>query len=352
MTQISRGRSGTSTGFWRATAAAVLALTVAAAPVASHAGEDLDAIVARGVIKVGVGSQPGFFAPDANGEWKGFFIDFGRALAVTVFNDPTKVEFTSSSPQQRLPALQAGEFDILLSGVTQTISRSFQLGFHFGPTVFYDGQGLLVRKDLGVTSGADLDGATIGVQSGTTGELNIADFFRKNGKTFTPVTIEDTNEFLAALESGRVDAITQDASDLGIKQTQLKNPEDFILLPERLSKEPLAPAIRHGDDRWLEIVNWTVWATIQAEELGITQANVDDFLKSEDPLVQRFLGTDPALGEAIGLDPKFAYNIIKAVGNYGEIFERNIGKDSIFKWERGYNSLWTDGGLLYAPAWR
>lgn len=333
-----------------ATTAALLGLAAAAPAV--QAGADLDAIVQRGVIKVGVGSQPGFFAPDASGEWKGFFVDFGRALAVTVFNDPTKVEFTSSSPQQRLPALQSGEFDILLSGVTQTISRSFQLGFHFGPTIFYDGQGILLRKDIGVTTAAELDGATIGVQSGTTGELNIADFFRKNGTTFTPVTIEDTNEFLAALESGRVDAITQDSSDLGIKQTQLANPDDYILLPERLSKEPLAPAIRHGDDRWLEIVNWTVWATIQAEELGITQANVDEFVTSDDPLIQRFLGTDTALGEAIGLDPKFAYNIIKAVGNYGEIFERNVGKDSVFKWDRGYNSLWTDGGLLYAPAWR
>lgn len=352
MTLSYRPQAGNPARLWRATTAAVLALTVAMAPVASHAGETLDAITARGVIKVGVGSQPGFFAPDDQGVWKGFFVDFGRALAVTVFNDPTKVEFTSSSPQQRLPALQAGEFDILLSGVTQTITRSFQLGFNFGPTIFYDGQGLLVRKDLGITTGAELDGATIGVQSGTTGELNIADFFRKSGHTFTPVTIEDTNEFLAALESGRVDAITQDASDLGIKQTQLAKPDDYILLPERLSKEPLAPAIRQGDDKWLQIVNWTVWATIQAEELGITQSNVDTFLTSTDPLVQRFLGTDPALGEAIGLDPKFAYNIIKAVGNYGEIFERNVGKDSIFKWERGYNSLWTNGGLLYAPAWR
>jgi general L-amino acid transport system substrate-binding protein len=336
----------------RLTAAVLVATTTAFIPLAAHAGATLDAIKARGVIKVGVGSQPGFFAPDANGRWQGFFIDFGRALAITVFNDPEKVEFTSSSPQQRLPALQSGEFDVLLSGVTVTINRAFNLGFHFGPTIFYDGQGLLVRKDLGVTKGADLDGATIGIQSGTTGELNIADFFKKNGKTFTPVTIEDTNEFLQALESGRVDAITQDASDLGIKQTQLKNPNDYVLLPERLSKEPLAPAIAGGDDRWLEIVNWTVNATIQAEELGITQANVDSFLTSEDPLIQRFLGTDPSLGEAIGLDPKFAYNIIKAVGNYGEIFERNLGPDTPFKWERGYNNIWTNGGLLYSPPFR
>lgn len=337
----------------RLSTAALVALSFGAMTMGTAvAGPTLDAIKVRGVIKVGVGSQPGFFAPDSNGRWQGFFVDFGRALAITVFNDPEKVEFTSSSPQQRLPALQSGEFDVLLSGVTVTITRAFDLGFHFGPTVFYDGQGLLVRKDLGVTKGADLDGATIGVQSGTTGELNIADFFRKNGKTFTPVTIEDTNEFLQALESGRVDAITQDSSDLGIKQTQLQKPDDYILLPERLSKEPLAPAIAGGDDQWLEIVNWTVNATLQAEEWGITSANVDEFLTSEDPAIRRFLGVDTALGEAIGLDPKFAYNIIKTVGNYGEIFNRNLGPDTPFKWDRGYNKLWTDGGLLYSPPLR
>jgi general L-amino acid transport system substrate-binding protein len=331
----------------------VTALALLALPVASaQAGPTLDAIKARGTIKVGVGTSPGFFAPDSTGRWQGFFVDFGRALAVTVFNDPNKVEFTSSSPQQRLPALQAGEFDILLSGVTETITRAFKLGFHFGPVVFYDGQGLLVKKSLGVTKGVDLDGATIGVQSGTTGELNIADFFRKTKKTFKPVVIEDTKEFHAALESGRVDALTQDASDLAITRTQLAKPDDYVLLPERLSKEPLAPAIKAGDDRWLEIVNWTVYATIQAEEYGITQANVDEFLKSDDPGIKRFLGVDKSLGEAIGLDPKFAYNIIKAVGNYSEIFDRNIGPKTKVGFERGYNALWTKGGLLYAPPFR
>lgn len=220
-----------------------------------------------------------------------------------MFGDPEKVEFTNSSPQQRLPALQAGEFDILLSGVTVIITRAFQLGFHFGPTIFYDGQGILVRKDIGMTKAAELDGATIGVQSGTTGELNIADFFRKTGKKFTPVTIEDIGQFINALETGRVDAITQDSSDLVGKRTQLKKPDDYIILPERLSKEPLAPAITGGDDRWLEIVNWTVNATIQADEWGITSKNVDEFLKSQDPAVQRFLGVDPSLAQAIGLDP-------------------------------------------------
>jgi len=319
---------------------------------AAWAGPTLDAIKQRGSIKVGVGTSPGFFAPDSNGKWQGFFVDFGRALAVTVFGDAEKVSFTSSSPQQRLPALQAGEFDILLSGVTQTATRSFKLGFHFGPIVFYDGQGLLVKKALGVSKAAELDGATIGIQSGTTGELNIADFFRKTKKSFKPVVIEETKEFVNALETGRVDALTQDASDLALRRIQLGKPDDYVLLPERLSKEPLAPAVRSGDDRWLEIVNWTVYATIQAEEYGITQANIDEFLKSEDPGIKRFLGVDKSLGEALELDPKFAYNIVKAVGNYGEIFERNIGKKSKVGFERGYNQPWSQGGLLYSPPFR
>jgi general L-amino acid transport system substrate-binding protein len=338
-----------SGGRWRKALAASLLVASSFATTFAYAGPTLDKIKERGAIKVGVGTTPGFFAPDDNGRWQGFFIDYGRALAITVFNDPEKVEFTNSSPQQRLPALQAGEFDVLLSGVTVTISRAFQLGFHFGPTIFYDGQGILVRKDLGVTTAADLDGATIGVQSGTTGELNIADFFRRTGKKFTPVTIEDTGEFINALETGRVDAITQDSSDLVGKRTQLKAPDDYVVLPERLSKEPLAPAIAGGDDRWLEIVNWTVNATIQAEEWGITSANVDEFLKSEDPAIQRFLGVDPSLAEAIGLDPKWAYNIIKTVGNYGEIWDRHLKP---LGWERGYNQLWTAGGLLYSPPFR
>jgi general L-amino acid transport system substrate-binding protein len=334
---------------WTKLVTATAALATALVSTSAIAGPTLDRINQRGAIKVGVGTTPGFFAPDSNGRWQGFFIDYGRALSIAVFGDPEKVEFTSSSPQQRLPALQAGELAILLSGVTVTITRAFQLGFHFGPTIFYDGQGLLVRKDLGVEKAADLDGATIGIQSGTTGELNIADFFRKTGHSFTPVTIEDTGEFIAALESGRVDAITQDSSDLVGKLTQLKKPDDYVVLPERLSKEPLAPAIAGGDDRWLEIVNWTVNATIQAEEWGITSQNVDEFLKSEDPAIQRFLGVDKSLGEAIGLDPKWAYNIIKTVGNYGEIFDRHLKP---LGWERGYNSLWTDGGLLYSPPFR
>jgi general L-amino acid transport system substrate-binding protein len=339
--------------FVRGAAAAIAALAVGVvAAVPAQAGATLDKIKERGLIRVGVGSQPGFFSPDANGKWQGFFVDFGRALAVTVFNDPNKVEFTNSSPQQRLPALQAGQFDVLLSGVTETITRAFKLNFHFGPVVFYDGQGILVKKSLGVTKASDLDGATIGVQSGTTGELNIADFFKKVNKTYKSVVIEDTNTFTQALLSGRVDALTQDGSDLGLRRAALPNPDDFVLLPERLSKEPLAPAVLGGDDRWLEIVNWTVYATIQAEEFGITSQNVDSFLTSDDPAIKRFLGVDASLGEAIGLDPKFAYNIIKNVGNYGEIFERNLGKSTKIGFDRGLNRLWTDGGLVYSPPFR
>ncbi|MGJ4856485.1 transporter substrate-binding domain-containing protein [Labrys sp. La1] len=340
-------------GFRRNAGIAIAALAagfIAAAP--AQAGPTLDKIKERGVIKVGVGSQAGFFAPDANGRWQGFFVDFGRALAITVFNDPDKVEFTNSSPQQRLPALQAGQFDILLSAVTQTITRAFKLNFHFGPVVFYDGQGILAKKSLGVTKAAELDGATIGVQSGTTGEQNIADFFKKAGKTYKSVVIEDTATFTQALTSGRVDALTQDGTDLGLRRAALPNPDEYVLLPERLSKEPLAPAVLGGDDRWLEIVNWTVYATIQAEEFGITSENVDSFLTSEDPAIKRFLGVDPSLGQAIGLDPKFAYNIIKKVGNYGEIFERNLGKSTKIGFDRGLNNLWTKGGLIYSPPFR
>jgi general L-amino acid transport system substrate-binding protein len=236
--------------------------------------------------------------------------------------------------------------------VTITITRAFHLNFHFGPVVFYDGQGILVKKSLGVKKATDLDGATIGVQSGTTGELNIADFFKKTGKTYKSVVIEDSNTFTQALLSGRVDALTQDSSDLGLRRAALPNPDDYELLPERLSKEPLAPTVLGGDDRWLEIVNWTVYATFQAEELGINSQNIDSFLNSTDPTVRRFLGVDTSLGQAIGLDPKFAYNIIKKVGNYEEIFESNLGKNTKIKFDRGLNNLWTHGGLLYSPPFR
>ncbi|ABC21583.1 amino acid ABC transporter substrate-binding protein [Rhodospirillum rubrum] len=333
--------------------AAALALCGLGFSSSAEAGETLDAIKARGVIKIGVGgNSPGFSAPDSAGRWQGFFIDIGRALAVTVFNDPEKAEFVNSSPQQRLPALQSGEFDILLSGVTQTITRATKLGFHFGPVVFYDGQGLLVPKKLGITKGSELDGATVCVQTGTTGELNIADFFRQHKISFKPVVIEESNEFLKAFASGRCDVLTQDSSDLAIRRTLLPNAADYVLLPERISKEPLAPAIRYGDDRWLEIVNWTVYALIEAEELGITQATIDSFLGSDNPSIRRFLGVDPSLAEATGLDAKFAYNIIKALGNYGEVFERSVGKASKLGFERGYNQPWTQGGLLYSPPFR
>lgn len=336
----------------RLVGASLLAATSLGLAAPAMAGPTLDAIKQRGVIKVGVGTSPGFFAPDSNGRWQGFFVDFGRALSLAVFNDPEKVQFVASSPQQRLPALQSGEFDILLSGVTQTAVRSSKLGFHFGPVVFYDGQGLLVPKKLGVSKGTDLNGATVCVQTGTTGELNIADYFRQNKITFKPVVIEETSEFRKAFTSGRCDVLTQDSSDLAIARTQLPSPGDYVLLPDRISKEPLAPAVRYGDDQWLQIVNWVVYATIQAEEFGITKDNVDNFLKSDNPSIRRFLGVDPVVGEAFNLDPKTFYTIIKTLGNYGEIFERHVGKATPVGFERGYNQPWTSGGLLYSPPFR
>jgi len=329
-----------------------VALTAAFLTSTASAGPTLDAIKARGFIKAGVGTAPGFSAPDDAGRWKGFWVDFGRAYAAAVFNDPEKVQFTESSPQQRLPALQSGEFDILLSAVTQTFGRAHKLGFHFSPVLFYDGQGLLVPKKLGVTKGADLKGASVCIQTGTTGEANIADFFRRNNATFKPVVIETSPELLKAFAAGRCDVFTQDASDLAIKRTELPKPDDYVLLPERISKEPLVAAIRGGDDKWQEIVNWVSYATIAAEEFGITQANVDSFADTKDPDIRRFLGIDPGLGEAAGLDPKFIVNIIKAVGNYGEIFNRNVGAGTKLAFERGYNQPWTKGGLLYAPPFR
>ncbi|MFC7052027.1 amino acid ABC transporter substrate-binding protein [Hansschlegelia quercus] len=346
------GRGSPTVWTVRGLVATVLLLATALVSSAAKAGPTLDAIHKRGFIKAGVGSQPGFFAPDGAGRWQGFWIDIGRAIAITALGDPEKIEFVSSSPQQRLPALKSGEFDILLSGATQTITRATQQGFHFGPVAFYDGQGLLVPKAAGVSSGKDLDGATVCIQTGTTGEQNIADFFRKNGATFKPLTIEDTGEFLKALEANRCDALTQDGSDLGIKRTQLRNPDDYVLLPERISKEPLAPAVRWGDDRWLELVNWSVYALIQAEEFGITSANVDQFLENPDPSIRRFLGVDASVGTAAGVDPKFAYKIVKTLGNYGEVFDRNVGPETRIGFERGLNRLWTQGGLLYAPPFR
>jgi general L-amino acid transport system substrate-binding protein len=270
-----------------------------------------------------------------------------------VLGDPKKVKYVPLTAQQRFTALQSGEIDMLARNTTDTLSRDTQLGLNFAPTTYYDGQGFLVSKKLGVKSAKELNGATICVQPGTTTELNLADYFRANKMDFKPVVIEKLEEVENTFFSGRCDAFTDDSTSLaGTRATKAQNPDDYVILPERISKEPLAPAVRQGDEEWNDIVRWVVYALIEAEERGVTQKNVDQMLESDDPTIKRLLGTTPGMGKALGLDEKWAYNAIKQVGNYGEIFERNVGKNSPLKLDRGLNNLWTKGGLMYAMPFR
>jgi general L-amino acid transport system substrate-binding protein len=278
--------------------------------------------------------------------------DTGRAIAAAVFGDASKIKFVALTSQQRLTALQSKEIDVLCRNTTQTLTRETAAGINFCHVNYYDGQGFLVPKKLGVKSARELDGATICVLPGTTTEMNAADFFRKHNMKWKPVVIEQTTELNKAFFAGRCDCITSDASQLAAIRSVALNPDNYVLLPEIISKEPLCPVVRHGDDQWYDIVNWTVMALVQAEEFGMTSKNVDSMLKSKDPATQRFLGVTPGMGKALGLDEKWAYNIIKQVGNYGEIFERNVGPNTPLKLERGLNDLWTRGGLMYSAAFR
>jgi general L-amino acid transport system substrate-binding protein len=317
---------------------------------AAQAGPTLDKVKAAGQISCGVGTGiAGFGAPDSQGHWAGFNIDICRALSAAIFGTADKVKYVPLTAQQRFTALQSGEVDLLSNNTTDTLQRDTDLGLNFAPVVFYDGQGFMVAKKLGVKSAKELGGATICVQPGTTTELNLADYFRANKMEFKPVVIEKRDEVLNAFFSGRCDVYTSDSSALNADRlSQAPNPDDYVILPERISKEPLAPVVRHGDDQWDDIVRWVVYALIEAEERGITTKNVDDMAKSDDPNVKRMLGVTPGMGKALGLDEKWAYNEIKLVGNYGEIFDRNLGKDTELKFERGLNDLWKRGGLLYA----
>ena len=313
----------------------------------------LDEVRARGKIIVGVnGGVFGFSMPDDKGVWKGLDVDTAKAIAAAVFGDASKVEYKALTAVQRLPALQSKEIDVLCRNTTQTLTRTTINGLNFTQVNFYDGQGFLVPKKLGVKSAKELGGATICVLPGTTTEMNAADFFRKNKLKWKPVVIEQTAELSKAFFAGRCDCLTSDASQLAAHRSVSPNPEDYVLLPEIISKEPLAPVVRHGDDQWYDIVNWTVMALIQAEEFGITSKNVAQMMKSTDPQIQRFLGVTPGMGKALGLDNKWAYNIIKQVGNYGEIFERNVGPNTQLGLQRGLNDLWTKGGLMYAAPFR
>ena len=311
----------------------------------------LDDVKAKGFVQCGVNGAGllGFAATDDKGEWVGFDVDYCRAVAAAVFGDPTKVKFSPLNAKERFTALQSGEIDMLARNTTWTMSRDTSMGMIFAGTNYYDGQGFMVKKSLGVASAKDLGGASICVQTGTTTELNLADFYKNNSMTANSVVFEKQEEADAAYDSGRCDAYTTDASGLYSIRLKLTNPDDSVVLPEIISKEPLGPVVRQGDDQWFSIVKWTHYALLNAEEYGVTQANVDEMKSSENQDIKRLLGVDGTFGEGIGLGNDWAYNVIKAVGNYGESFERNIGSGSKLGIARGLNALWSKGGLQYAP---
>ena len=313
----------------------------------------LDEVRAKGFIQVGVnGGVYGFSQPDQKGVWKGLDVDTARAIAAAVFGDASKVKFSALTAVQRLPALQSKEIDVLCRNTTQTLTRETVNGLNFVHVNYYDGQGFLVPKNLGIKSAMELEGATVCVLPGTTTEMNAADFFRANNMRWKPVVIEQTAELNKAFFAGRCDVLTSDVSQLAAQRSVALNPDDYMLLPEVISKEPLCPVVRHGDDQWYDIVNWTVMALLEAEEIGINSGNVDGMLKSKDPKIMRFLGVIPGMGKALGLDEKWAYNIVKQVGNYDEIFERNVGKNTKLGLARGLNALWNQGGIMYPAAFR
>ncbi|KPF44019.1 amino acid ABC transporter substrate-binding protein [Rhizobium sp. G187] len=313
----------------------------------------LDDVKAKGFVQCGVNGSnlAGFGAQDSSGNWTGLDVDLCKSVAAAVFGDATKVKFTPLSAKDRFPALQSGEIDMLARNTTWSASRDSQLGFDFRAVNYYDGQGFMVSKKLDVKSALELSGAAVCVQSGTTTELNLADYFKANGMEYNPVVFEKQEEVDAAYQSGRCDVYTTDQSGLYSIRLSLANPADHVILPEIISKEPLGPAVRQNDSKWFDVVTFAHYALVTAEDFGITQANVDEMVKSENPDIKRFLGEekDQTIGKDLGLDEKWAYNIIKQVGNYGESFERNVGQGSPLKIERGLNALWSKGGLQYAP---
>lgn len=327
----------------------ILALAVGFAAQSASA-QTLKAVKDRGILNCGAnGTLAGFGLPDAQGKWHGLDVDVCRAIAAAIFNDPNKVKFTPLSAKDRFTALQSGEIDVLSRNTTWTSSRDTSLGLNFTGVDFYDGQGFMVRKALKVNSALELNGASVCVQQGTTTELNLADYFRAHKMQLKTVTFATANEAVKSYDAGRCDAYTTDSSGLYAERLRLANPDDHIILPEIISKEPLGPVVRHGDDQWFDIVKWVLFAMLNAEELGITQKNVDGMMKSTNPAIKRFVGTEGSYGEQLGLTKDWGVRIIKAVGNYGEAFERNVGKGSPLKIDRGLNKLWNQGGIQYAP---
>ena len=330
--------------------ALVAAGAMATAP--AHAGKTLDAIKARGQLVCGVNpSLPGFSAADSQGNWSGLDVDVCKAIAATVLSDAAKIKWTPLNASQRFAVLQSGEIDVLSRNTTWTLTRDASLGLHFTGVTYYDGQGFMVPKKSKITSAKNLKGATVCVQSGTTTEKNLNDYSKSMKLNIKPVVFDTQEATNKAYFAGRCQAYTTDASGLAsVRNKEATNPDDHLILPELISKEPLGPSVRRGDDEFFAIVKWVVFALIEAEEYGITQANVDQLkASSQDPVVQRILGTSEDTGKLLGLDKDWAYRAIKAVGNYGEIFERNVGPKTALKLPRGANNLWNKGGFMYAP---
>src|SRR3954451_1507128 len=331
-----------------ATIAVGLAATLMAS--AASAQATLNNVKQKGYLQCGANpALAGFGVPDAKGNWTGFDVEYCRAIASAIFNDPTKVRFIPLSAKDRFTALQSGEVDVLARNSTWSMSRDTQLGLDFPAVNYYDGQGFMVRKKLGVASAKELSGASVCTQQGTTTELNLADFFRANNLKYEVVAFATADETFKAYEAGRCDAFTTDASGLYAERLKASNADDHIVLPEIISKEPLGIATRQGDAQWGDIVRWTHAAMLNAEELGVTKANVDQMKASQNPEIKRLLGTEGKYGEAVGLTNDWAVRIIQPVGNYGETFEKNVGQGSPLKIQRGQNALWTKGGLQYAP---
>jgi general L-amino acid transport system substrate-binding protein len=330
-----------------------LVVTLAlAAGLTTHAAsaQTLKTVKDRGQLSCGVSQGlPGFSTPDDKGNWTGLDVDICRAIAAAIFNDATKIKFVPLSAKDRFTALQSGEIDVLSRNTTWTLSRDTSLGANFTGVTYYDGQGFLVKKSLKVNSALELNSASVCVQTGTTTEQNLADYFKGNNMKYEVIAFASADETVKAYESGRCDVFTSDVSQLYAERLKLANPADHVVLPEVISKEPLGPMVRHGDDQWFDIVKWTLYAMVGAEELGMTQKNVDEVAKSDKPEVKRAVGTDGNLGEQLGLTKDWLVRIVKAVGNYGESFERNVGSSSKLGIARGLNNLWSKGGIQYAP---
>jgi len=330
------------------------AMTIAGLAAGAAAAGTLDDVKARGTLNCGVSTGlAGFSTPDADGVWQGFDVDYCRAVAAAVLGDPMAVEFVPTTGQTRFTALASGEIDVLARNTTWTFSRDVDLKFEFIGVNYYDGQGFMAPRELGVASAMDLDGATVCIQTGTTTELNLADFFRANGISYEPVPIETNAEAQQQYLAGACDVYTTDASGLAATRATFETPGDHVLLPEIISKEPLGPLVRHGDSEWGDVARWTLNALVAAEELGVTSANIEELAAGTDnPEINRLLGSVGELGAMLGLDADFAVRAITAGGNYGELFDKNIGESTSIGLARGLNAQWTDGGLLYAPPFR